>query len=284
MYPIQILSKEKFPSLLHEIPSPPTQLYLRGSLPNPQTKVLCVVGSRNYSRYARDACESLIKGLAGHDIAIVSGLAIGIDAIAHRAALHAGLMTIAVPGSGLTDNVLYPRSNTGLARAILDAGGGLLSEFEPEFKTQRWCFHQRNRILAGMAHATLVIEAGKQSGTLITSKFATDFNRDVMTVPGSIFSKNSFGPHQLIRLGATPVTRSEDILEVFGLEHEQNKAVHTNLTQDEESVVALLQEPLPKQVLLEQLSISTQEANVILSILEIKGIITESGGIIRLQT
>ena len=210
------------PHLLKEISDPPKQLYIRGILPSEdEYKFLTVIGSRKFSTYGKQVCEHLIRGLAGYPIVIVSGLALGIDSIAHQAALDNHLTTIAVPGSGLDDSVLYPASNRGLAQNILRAGGCLLSEFEPTFKATNWSFPQRNRVMAGIAHATLVIEAENTSGTRITARLATDYNREVFAVPGSIFSPASEGTNELIREGATPVTRAEDILDFFGFTDQQ---------------------------------------------------------------
>ncbi len=217
-FPLIQLTKKQFPPLLNEIPDPPEKLFLRGALPKKNTKLLCVVGSRIATPYGQSVAFKLIEGLSGSNVAIVSGLALGIDAIAHKSALKAKLKTIAVPGSGLDDNVIYPASNRTLARTILESGGALLSEFEPSFKATPWSFPQRNRVMAGMSHATLVIEATERSGTLITSRLALDYNRDVLTVYGSIFQESTFGPHYLIKNGAIPVRNSDDILEVFGLE------------------------------------------------------------------
>ncbi|MDZ4284913.1 MAG: DNA-processing protein DprA, partial [Patescibacteria group bacterium] len=210
-YPLYQISEKQFPGNLAEIPDKPKKLYVRGNLPPPDHKLLAVVGSRRYSTYGKQAVEHILGGLAGYPITIISGLAIGIDALAHRSALDHRIHTVAVPGSGLDDSVLYPRQNAALARAILAAGGGLMSEFEPDFRATDWAFPQRNRIMAGMADAVLIIEAALQSGTLITSRLATDYNRDVLAVPGSIFSKNSAGTHLLISLGATPVTCAADV-------------------------------------------------------------------------
>ncbi|MBI3573475.1 DNA-protecting protein DprA, partial [Candidatus Kaiserbacteria bacterium] len=215
---IRKLSPKNFPPLLREIPDPPKALYLRGALPPPETKLLTVVGSRRMSRYGKDACEYLIKGLAGYPVAVVSGLALGVDATAHKAALEAGLPTVALPGSGLMDEVLYPSSNRGLAREILEAGGGLLSEFEPDEKTMLHFFPQRNRIMAGMSHAVLIIEAGLKSGTLITAKLATEYNRELLIVPHSIFAEGGAGGHIFMKLGAAPARNADDILEALGIE------------------------------------------------------------------
>src|SRR3989344_636609 len=211
------LAKKDFPPLLLEPPDPPKTIFVRGNLPSFEMRWLAVVGSRAMSSYGRQACEHLIKGLSGYPIVIVSGLAYGGDACAHKNALAAGLTTVAVPGSGLDWNVLYPRANAGLAREILKAGGALLSEFEPDLKAADYTFPQRNRIMAGMAQATLVIEAKEKSGSLITARLVTDYNRELLVVPGSIFSAESRGTHQFLKLGATTVTAPEDILVALGI-------------------------------------------------------------------
>src|SRR3989344_4618820 len=188
---------DQFPRRLREIPDPPEKLYMQGVLPSEEHKWLCVVGSRRYTNYGKEVCGKLIEGLRGYPVVIVSGLALGIDALAHRAALAANLPCVAVPGSGLSPHVLHPASNRRLADDILLSGGAMLSEFEPDFRPTLWSFPQRNRIMAGLSDAVLVIEAESKSGTLITSKLATEYNRDVFTLPGSIFSSTSAGPHML---------------------------------------------------------------------------------------
>ncbi|MDP6249259.1 MAG: DNA-processing protein DprA [Candidatus Pacebacteria bacterium] len=282
---MDILTKEQFPQLLQEINDPPKKLHVKGKLPEDDMKFLCVVGSRKYSPYGKEACKTLIEGLRGYDVVIVSGLALGIDGIAHEAALDAGLTTIAVPGSGLGDDVLYPSTHKNLAKRILDAGGALISEFEENFRATSYSFPQRNRIMAGMSHATLIIEAEEKSGTLITSKFATEYNRDVLTVPASIFSDNSYGPHMLLRLGATPVTSSEDILEAFGLKADvgQQKLKLEDLSSDDKKVVEILKPPVSRDELVARLGLPIQKANVTLSAMEIKGIIKESMGEMRIK-
>ncbi|MBU6370501.1 MAG: DNA-processing protein DprA [Patescibacteria group bacterium] len=281
------LRPNEFPEKLREINDPPKILHVKGTLPHPDTKILCVVGSRKHTAYGKEACEKLIAGLAGYDICIVSGLALGIDAVAHRAALAANLKTIAVPGSGLDEKVLYPVTNKRLAEEILLAGGAIMSEFDADTIAAPWTFPQRNRIMAGLADATLVIEAELKSGTLITSKFATEYNRDVLAVPGSIFSKNSDGPHMLIRLGATPVRTSEDILEALGFKVEQKienlKLKYADCSDEEMLVVKLLAEPLQKDELVRQMKMPISKASVILSMMELKGLVEERMGEIYLS-
>jgi DNA processing protein len=285
-FEIEILEKENLPEMLAEIPDAPKKLYFQGKLPGLETKLLCVVGSRKYTQYGKDACEKLISGLRGYDITIISGLALGIDGIAHRAALDAGLKTIAVPGSGLHESVLYPSSHKQLAEKILENGGALISEFEPKFHATPYSFPQRNRIMAGLSHAVLVIEAEIKSGTLITSKFATEYNRDVLTLPGSIFSKNSEGPNMLIRLGATPIRNSEDILEALGFKIDEKpenlELKYSDCSEEELLVIKILTEPMEKDELIRKSKMPISQISAVLSIMEIKGLIKESMGEIKL--
>lgn len=280
--PVEIrkLSKNNFPALLSEINDPPETLYLRGVLPPPETKLLAVVGSRRMSRYGQDACEYLIQGLAGYPISIVSGLALGIDGVAHRAALTAGLHTIAVPGSGLSEEALYPRAHLTLSRNILDSGGALLSEMEPDEPAAPYTFPKRNRIMAGMSHATLIIEAGLKSGTLITARLATEYNRELLIVPHSIFSEGGAGGHLFMGLGARPVRSADDILDVFDMKKEETKK-NIELTPDEERVIEILSAPMPRDELIRALGVATGSANVLLTQMEIRGIIIEFMGEIR---
>ena len=212
---IKELLPKDFPTALREIPKPPNKLWLRGEMPPEGTKLLAVVGSRALSRYGREACEMLIGGLRGYPISVVSGLALGADACAHKAAIDAGLHTIAIPGSGLDESVIGPRTNLHLSKLILAKGGALLSENEPKHIAAPYDFPSRNRIMVGLADAVLIIEAGRQSGTLITAGFAGDFNRELLCVPHRIGDAHGFGAEVFLRLGATLVTEPEHILEAL---------------------------------------------------------------------
>ncbi len=281
-FPIRSLSPSDFPSQLDEIPEPPKQLYLRGQLPNPEHKILAVVGARNYSNYGKQVVEHLIAGLGGYPIAIVSGLALGIDGLAHEAALAASLYTLAIPGSGLDDSVLYPARHRLLARRILKAGGGLLSEYQSDFKATTWSFPKRNRIMAGLAQATLIIEANEKSGTLITARLTADYNRELLVVPGNIFSENSRGPHQFLKLGAIPITCSDDILAVFNLERGDTNSALTSdisLTEHEQRVLNSLVNPIERDILIRLSGLPTHEAVVTLMKLELNGLIQEQNGV-----
>ena len=277
------LSPADFPPLLREIPDAPKQLYVRGTLPSFEKKWLSVVGARAFTPYGRQAVDHLIGGLAGYPIVIVSGLAYGIDAEAHKAALKYGLPTVAVPGSGLNWDILYPKAHQGLAREILASGGALLSEEEPDTIAAEWTFPKRNRVMVGLSHATLVIEAKEKSGSLITAKLATEYNRDLLVVPGSIFSESSKGTHQFLRLGAIPATSPGDILATLGLEESKSAALElrTDLSDIERRVLQLVASPLSRDELIRALELPITEANVLLSAMEIKGLISESLGVVR---
>lgn len=270
------------------MPQPPKQLFIEGEFPSPEFVYLTVVGSRRFSNYGKEVCEELISGLAGHPIAIVSGLAVGIDTIAHKAALKARLITLAFPGSGLDRSVIHPSSNKRLADEIVASGGALVAEYEPKMPANIHTFPKRNRLMAALAKATLIIEAGEKSGTLITARLALDYNRDVLAVPGSIFNPGSRGTNELIRQGATPITKSTDILEALGFkteEAEENKqaSLFSNLSENEQKIIELLQvEPLPRDELIMMSELPAALANQTLAVLEIKGLIKETFGEVRL--
>ncbi len=205
------LSDPAYPLLLKEIYSPPGILYYKG---NPECLKKCaiaVVGTRKFSDYGKYAAEKIIEELSVYDITIVSGLARGIDTIAHKTALKFDLPTIAILGSGL--NNIYPPENRGLAAEIVK-NGLLLSQFEPDTEPFKLNFPQRNRIISGLSQAVLVIEAPEKSGALITARKALEQNRDIFAVPGDIDRKNSAGITQLFQRGAAyPVSSGKEIIE-----------------------------------------------------------------------
>lgn len=276
-YPIKSLRQSDFPPLLKEIPEPPAELNYQGRLPSSDLTLLTVVGSRKYTSYGRGVVDYLIGGLKGYPIGIVSGLALGIDALAHQAALKNNLYTLAVPGSGLADTVLYPASNKRLAREILARGGGLLSEFTETQTAAPWTFPRRNRLMAGLAPATLLIEAGEKSGTLITARLAADYNREVLVVPGSIFSNTSSGTHQFLKLGATPITSPEDILEALRIKPTDAATLNPpDLTTDLETVIwAILTEPRTKDDIIRRTGAPADRVAITLSSLEVNGYIVQ---------
>lgn len=272
--------RETWPQLT-EIPSPPKKLYVKGTLPDSsQVRYLTVVGPRHHSSYGKQVCLDLIAQLSGWPVVIVSGLAIGIDAWAHRAAMQAGLNTLAWPGSGLNSEVLYPASNFALAEEITRSNGALISEFSPETRAAKYTFPKRNRLMAGMAQAVLIIEARQRSGTLITARLALDYNREVLAVPGPITSSSSAGTNELIKSGAMAVTSGQDILQILGFEPETHKLDETyfDLTENETKVMtALKQRSTTFDHLVHELKMPSADLNTALSGLEIKGLIRRQG-------
>jgi DNA processing protein len=205
-----------FPPLLRAIHDPPPGLFLRG---NAEAALLAlpavaIVGARACSAYGRQIARSVSRDLASAGLVVVSGLARGVDAEAHRGALEAGGITVAVLGCGIDRD--YPAANRELARQIA-ASGLVVSEYAPGVEPAPWRFPARNRIVAGLCSAAVVVEARERSGALITADFALEEGREVFAVPGEITSALSAGSNALLRLGATPLTRAEDVLESFGL-------------------------------------------------------------------
>jgi DNA processing protein len=207
---------ERFPRLLTEIFDPPLLLYVRGELRAEEVAV-AVVGSRNATPYGKTATNLLVRPLASREVLIVSGLAYGIDAEAHRAALAVHGRTVAVLGSGADDASLYPRAHRQLAADIVAKGGAVVSEYAPGTRPQGYFFPQRNRLISGLAHAVVVVEADEQSGALITARSGLEQNREVFAVPGPITSPLSRGTNTLLREGAAPARRAEDILDALEL-------------------------------------------------------------------
>lgn len=275
------LPPEEWPSQLCEIPHLPKRLWIRGALPAGGTKFLTVVGSRALTRYGKEACEKLIMGLAGYPISIVSGLALGTDACAHKAALAAGLHTIAIPGSGLDDAVIGPRTNLGLAHEILRSGGALLSEQEPLHKPWLKEFPARNRLMVGLSDAVLIIEASERSGTLITARLASEYNRELLCIPHRIGDPHAFGPHLFIRLGATLVTEPLHILEALKIpprETTVRTGMPTDLEDAEAEIWRMLEEPKTRDEILRSTAQSAGETLTALVALELRGIIKEEFG------
>jgi DNA processing protein len=285
--PIRTITKEEYPFLLQKITALPKKMEVIGKIPDDTHKYLCVIGSRRPSTYGIENCKALIRGLKGYPIVIVSGLAVGIDSLAHEEAIRAGLITIAFPGSGLSDSVIYPPSSRTLARRIVEAGGALLSPFNTNQTGADWTFPARNRLMAGTAHATLIIEGKKDSGTLITAEFAADFSRDLLAVPGPIFTPLSYGSNNLLRDGATAVTCSEDILEALGWNFTNSQQSLLDLSllpldADEKNIMELLRlQPHSSSDLIQKIGLSSTMFNIKMSELELRGLVHGNNGVYR---
>jgi DNA processing protein len=244
--------------------------------------MLVVVGSRAMTRYGQEACQKLVTGLAGYPITIVSGLALGMDTCAHKAALTAGLHTLVLPGSGLGDDVIYPKSNRAFANEILEKGGGMLAEYPPTEPTRIHYFPARNRLMVGLADAVLIVEAGPKSGTLITARLAAEYNRDLLAVPHRIGDPHAFGPHLFIRLGAALVTEPLHILEALKIPPRDVGLTMSHMIADldttERAIWEVLAEPHPRDELLREIKGNAGETMTALVALELRGLIREEFG------
>lgn len=276
------LDDPAYPQLLKETPHAPYIIYMKGDIDLNSAPMVSIVGSRKYTAYGAQAATALAKNLAKAGVIVVSGMAIGIDAIAHQAALDAGGKTVAVLGGSLDDENIYPRVNFNLSREIMESGA-LISDYPMETPAGiPGNFPARNRIIAGLSLGTLVIEAGEQSGTLITADCALEFNRDVFAVPGSIFSAQSTGTNNLLRKGAKMVTGVKDILEELNLNNSAEKAASIPKipeTKEEEILLKILStEPLHIDNIAFRSKLGTATASSTLSMMEIKGWAKNIGG------
>ncbi len=277
---MQTLLREDFPGGLGELPQPPEKLWLMGTLPPAGTKYLAVVGSRAMTRYGQEVCQKLIAGLAGYPISIVSGLALGVDTCAHKAALATGLHTIAFPGSGVDETVLYPRSNRSFSQELLKAGGALISEYEPKTASRVHFFPERNRLMVGIADAVLVIEAGEKSGTLITARLASEYSKELLCVPHRIGDPHAFGPHLFIRLGAALVSEPIHILEALKIapRGEAARLEAPKLEGVEKDVWDILQAPKTRDEIVREAEAEPGAVLTALIALELRGIAREEFG------
>ncbi len=211
-----------YPAALKNIYDPPPILFYKGNLDILKNNCLAVIGSRKASEYGKRAAEFFVRELSSH-FTIVSGLAYGIDSLAHETAVKNQGAAAAVIGSGLDEKNIYPKSNIALAKKIIETGGLLLSEIPPGAGPQQFHFPMRNRIISGLSRGILIVEASEKSGTLITAKLGLEQGIDIFAVPGNIFSSTSAGVNYLIKFGAHPVTSAKDVLEFYGIENKNKK-------------------------------------------------------------
>ncbi|MFH1533730.1 MAG: DNA-processing protein DprA [Nitrospirota bacterium] len=271
------------PGQLLEVYKPPNGLYYKGNTNCLNKTCISIVGTRKYTDYGEFMTQKIIEELAVLDIAIVSGLAIGIDTIAHKTALKLGIPTIAVLGSGL--NNIYPRINLNLAQEITQ-NGLLLSEYEPEAPPLSYNFPQRNRIISGLSVATIVIEAPEKSGALITARFALEQGREIFVVPGDVDRTNSKGITNLLqRGGAYPVTCGQDIIEVLKIQphlfpQEKSSQPIYKFTPEEAQIIDNMQKrrPITLEEIAYKSSLQIEKILATLSILEIKGLVSTKDG------
>ena len=256
----------------------PKTLYYIGKVPSGRLPVVAVVGTRKPTSYGKEVTFNLAYNLAKKGVVIVSGLALGIDAIAHRAALEAGGTTIAVLANGL--DAIYPASHKALADQIIAKGGMIISEYPPETPARDFQFLARNRIVSGIADAVIVTEAAARSGTLATVAHALDQNRDVFAVPGNITSPMSVGPNRMIMQGAQPVIDADDVLHVIA-PHLIDVQTSLNLgsTPTEIAIIDLLQQGIRDGDSLHQQSgVSASEFMQAMTMLEVGGLVRSLGG------
>lgn len=276
-------TNENFPKLLHEIPNPPALLYARGNWTKwNEVPCVAIVGSRDYSPYGKQVAEELSRELARAGVVIVSGLAFGIDSIAHEGALAAEMPTLAILGGGIDDGAIAPQSHLRLAQSVIN-NGALLSEYTPGTEPNAGTFPARNRIIAGMTLGTIVIEAKEESGSLITARLALDFNREVFAVPGSIFSHLSTGTNGLLKQGAKVVTGVQDIFNELNLEtlistKNDSQKINIELSPDEQKILACLsRDGLHIDKVIEASRLETTRAASLMTKMEMRGLVKNIG-------
>lgn len=272
-----------YPKLLQEIFNPPALLYIKGDLANLNNKFnLAVVGTRKISNYGKQITPQLVKPLVQNGFTITSGLALGVDALAHQSALDALGKTIAVLGSGIDQKSIYPTSNRYLAQNILSNKGTIISEFPLGTLPLKHNFPIRNRVIAGLSLGTLIIEAGESSGATITAYSALEQNREVFAVPGSLFNQNSIGTHKLIQKGAKLVTSHHDILEELNLQEVKKFISNQKIlpeTEEEKIIIENLgSEPIHIDQIIKKANRPTSQISSTLSLMEMKGLIKNMGG------
>lgn len=270
----------EYAPLLKEIPAPPPILYVRGNTTALQTILLAVVGTRQPTPYGQQATKLLVEPIARSGIGIVSGLALGIDGIAHAIALRERVPTVAVLGCSV--DTIYPWQHKQLAEQIIAAGGAVISEFPLGAQPERHHFPQRNRIISGLARGVLLVEAGEKSGALITAKYAVDQNREVFAVPGQITSPQSMGPIHWIQLGAKAVHTAKDILEFYAVTAPPEKAPNATHSPNDPTQQAILEkmthEPQHVDVLAASCRLEASVVSAALVLLELDGRVAHHGG------
>ncbi len=270
--------ENNFTQIITSIAVTPKTLYYIGTLPEQRRPTVAIVGTRKPSRYGAEVTQHFAHELAKRSVVIVSGMALGVDALAHRAALEAGGTTIAVQANGLAK--LYPATNRQLGQDIISAGGAIISQYEPDVAARNFQFLQRNRIVSGLSDAVIITEAAAKSGTLNTARYALEQGREVFVVPGNITSPLSAGCNLLIKQGALPITCVDDILEVIApqlLKPQAILALGDNPLQSR--IIELLQNGMRDgDELLATLKIPAGQFNSELTMMEINGIIRALGG------
>ena len=264
---------------LPHIPDPPKKLFIRGKLPAKRVKTVAIVGTRKPSAYGREIATKIASECAKNSIVVISGLALGIDSIAHRAAIDSGGKTIAVLANGV--DKIYPRSHEDLGQKILQTNGAILSEYPNNIPARPWQFLARNRIVSGLADAVVIIEAASRSGTLSTANHALDQGKEIFAVPGNITSPLSAGCNQLIKNGANPLTSVEDLLDFLIPDRfEKQTQLFKGDTREENVILEFLSKngTTSSDVIIKQTKLSASEFNQAITMLELKGLALNNGG------
>lgn len=270
---------DEYPRRLKEIDQPPPVLYVKGEITEKDEWAVAIVGTRRYTDYGHQVAEELGAFLAHQGVTVVSGLARGIDALAHKAALDAGGRTIAVLGSGV--DRIYPAENRQLAERMQEQGA-VISNYAPGTSPEAKNFPPRNRLISGLSLATVVVEAANRSGALITARFANEQGREVFAVPGKIYAPQSQGTNRLIREGAHPLTRIEDLVEALNLNmvttYQQARMV-LPADKTEASLISVLgHEPLHIDEMIRQTGLPVEKVSSTLALMELKGMVRQVGG------
>ncbi|MBC7943243.1 DNA-protecting protein DprA [Candidatus Saccharibacteria bacterium] len=270
--------KHKYLQIIDTIAKSPERLYFIGSLPEERIPTVAIVGSRKPTAYGREVTYQLSHDLASRGIVIISGLALGVDGIAHRAALEADGTTIAVLAGGV--DIIYPASHKSLAGDILKSGGAIISEYEPGTQPRQHQFLERNRIVSGLSDAIIVTEAAARSGTLSTVMHALEQGREVFVVPGNITSPLSAGCNALIKQGAHPITCAQDVLEIIAPELlKPQQSLPFGNTPLESTIIRLIQAGIRDGDQLQQQSkVNVSEFSQALTTMEITGMVRGLGG------
>jgi len=274
------IQNKDYPSSLKKISDPPEILYIKGKLPNKGRVYFAIVGTRKYSLYGKQITQEIARDLIEAGLVIVSGLAPGIDAFAHLAAVKLKKPTVAVLGTGLDLESVYPKSNLWLMEEILKTGGCLISEYPPGTHGSKFTFPKRNRIIAGLSSGVLVIEAKRKSGSLITAQYAFSQNKKVFAVPGSIYSVNSKGCHFLIKKGANLVESAQDILQELNISQKLSpKEMPTYKTKEQKAILEILSvQSMHIDQIVKKTGFSVSLVNKTLAILELEGKVKNLGG------
>lgn len=279
-FQVLTLLDDSYPENLRQIDAPPPLLYVRGALQPNDSWAIAIVGTRRASVYGREVAHSLSRDLAANGITVVSGLALGVDTVAHRTSVEHGGRTIAVLGSSVDQ--IYPRENRGLANQIAE-NGAIVSEYPLGTRPDANNFPPRNRIISGLSRGVVIVEAGDRSGALITAKFAADQGRDVFAVPGSILHPGSSGCNTLIQQGAIPLLTVNDILNHLNLEQVlSQQAARTTIPADPQEADLLRhlnQEPMHLDDLVRQSAMPAPQVAGLLTVMELKGLVRQVGSL-----